>query len=212
MEIRQVLQAYVGQPLTHQLLTTLLREYKRPNDKIHELMIKGILEPVKKGLYVPGSQLGLPGPEPFLLANHILGPSYVSLDSAMSFHGMIPERVFGVSSVTTKASRKYNTSLGQFNYIRLPLPYYSFGLQQVHLEETQFAMIASPEKALCDKVVTTAGVVLRSVQNVRDYLQDDLRIDEEVLRELDPKTMRSWLADSPKRTSLLHLVKTLEAL
>ncbi len=212
MEIRQLLQAYGGQPLTHQLLVSLFREYKRPNDKIHELLNKGILEPVKKGLYVPGFLLGIPRPEPFLLANHILGPSYVSLESALSYHGLIPELTHGVSSVTTKASRNYGTPMGLFSYIRLPLPYYSFGIRQVQLAEKQFVLIATPEKALFDKVVTTSGVVLRSAVNAGDYLQYDLRIDKETLMKMDTNSMQNWLADAPKKDSLYQLIKAIERL
>lgn len=212
MDVWKMLQKYSGQPLTHQLLLSSLKEYKRPNDKIHELMANGILFPIKKGLYIPGFNLNIAGPEPFLLANHILGPSYVSLESALSFHGLIPERVFGVSSVTTKASRHFQTSLGEFSYKRLSLPYYSFGIQHIKIAEKQFVLMASPEKALCDKVFTTAGVILRSKKNTMDYLNLDLRVDVDQLNKLDTSTMREWLSHTPKRNSLFQLIKTIEAI
>ncbi len=66
-----------SQPLTHQLLSSLLKDYKRPNEKIHELISAGIIEPVKKSLYLPSTKLSETRTEPFLLANHMLGPSYV---------------------------------------------------------------------------------------------------------------------------------------
>ena len=61
-----------------------LSDYKRPNDKLHELLSSKILATIKKGLYVARPALNAAKPEPFLIANHILGPSYVSMETALS--------------------------------------------------------------------------------------------------------------------------------
>ena len=111
MDLYQAIRSYASQPLTHQVVVSLLKGYKRPNDKVHALLNEGVLESVKKGLYIAGPAIKTAKPEPFLLANHILGPSYVSLDTALSYHGWIPERVYEVASMTTKASRKFTTPL-----------------------------------------------------------------------------------------------------
>src|SRR5688572_9123494 len=104
MSITENLKAFSGQLITHQLLRSLLKDYKRPNDKIHELQKSGILQPLKKGLYIAGPSLNTNRlPEPLLIANHILGPSYVSADTALSYYGLIPERVYEITSMTTKA-------------------------------------------------------------------------------------------------------------
>ncbi|SJN36827.1 hypothetical protein FM107_09055 [Sphingobacterium sp. JB170] len=71
-----------------------------------------------------------------------------------------------------------------FTYTRLPLPYYSFGLKMLRLPSNQYAMVASLEKALCDKIITTSGLTLRSVRNAYDFLVEDLRIDESSLNDL----------------------------
>jgi len=212
MELKQVLQFYSHQPLTHQFLISLLKEYKRPNDKIHELLKTGILKSIKKGLYIVGSEVKGAHPESFLLANHILGPSYVSMDSALSFYGLIPEQVFEISSTTIKTSRKFNTWIGVFSYTKLPLPYYSFDIRSISLSGDQYAMIASPEKALFDKVITTAGLALRSKKYVMTYLLENLRIDEDNLKELNTKTMAKWIAEAPKKESLIIIIKALESL
>lgn len=212
MELNQAIKSYSSQPLTHQLLMSLLKDYKRPNDKVHTLLDSGILESIKKGLYIAGPALTSKRPEPFLLANHIFGPSYISSDSALSYYGLIPERVYETSSMTSKPSRSYKTSMGRFTYTKIPLPYYSFGLTQEGLSESEFVMMASPEKALFDKVVTTRGLVLRSQVNVISYLIDDLRIDEDSLKDLDTDYMSVWLPDSPKKDSLSMLVKTIKRL
>ncbi len=214
MDIQQALLQFAHQPLTHQLLVSLLKGYKRPNDKIHELIEKGVLATVKKGLYTAGVALNSGNPEPFLVANHILGPSYVSLDSALSYYGLIPERVYEISSMTPKSSRKFATPMGVFSYSRLPLPYYSFGIasRAIHGTAEQTILIASPEKALCDKVVTTPGVILRSTKNTMEYLLNDLRIDEVNIKELNTTLMNEWIPEAPKKDSLAMLIKTIQNL
>lgn len=212
MELRQQIAKLEGQVLTHQLLSSMLTHYKRPNDKIHEMIAAGILEPVKKGLYVPGPVLHLDKPEPFLLANHIYGPSYVSLDSALSFHGFIPERVFLHSSVTPKKSRDFHTLQGNFSYTNLSLPYFAFGYISTELASKQVVLVATPEKALFDKIITTTAMILRSEKETRDWLLDNLRIDEDRLRQLDIATMESWIPYASKKTSLETTVKTLRQL
>src|SRR5271155_3068882 len=105
----------------------MLKEYQRPNDKISELVKKGTLTALKNGLYIPGPKIKIAQPEPFLVANHLRGPSYVSLESALSFWGLIPERVYEISSVTTKTTKIYKTPIGRFSFFHASLPYYAFG-------------------------------------------------------------------------------------
>lgn len=213
MDIIQSIRRYSGQPITHQLLKGILKDYKRPNDKIHELVNEGILATLKRGFYIPGARMGNePTPEPFLIANHLLGPSYVSLDSGLSHHGLIPERVYETTSVTTKLTRSFKTPMGTFSYIRLALPYYAFGIQQIKLADDQYAMIATPEKALFDKIVTTSGIVLRSVKSAESYLLEDLRMDKYNLRNLNIEQMKMWLDDASKKDSLLMVIKMIESL
>jgi len=212
MEINQAIRAHSRQPLTHQLLMSLLKDYKSPNDKVHTLLNEGILASIKKGLYIAGPVLKAKKPEPFLIANHILGPSYISLDAALSYYGLTPERVYEISSMTTKTSRKFATPMGIFSYTHLSLPYYSFGIRRVKLSDEQYVMIASQEKALFDKVITTSGLVLRSQRNVISYLIENLRIDEDSLRDFDTGIMASWLQSAQKKDSLSMIIKTINSL
>lgn len=212
MEFKETIKNYPEQPITRQLLLHLLKEYKRPFDKINELVKQDILIPVKRGIYFPGANLNLERPELFLLANHLLGPSYVSMESALSYWAFIPERVFEISSVTIRKKKIYNTQIGRFSYTPIPLPYYSFGIQKVALTKKQTILIASPEKALCDKIITTSGVLLRSVKQAREFLLKNLRIDEESLLRLNATEINSWISNAPKRESLDVLTKTLELL
>lgn len=120
--------------------------------------------------------------------------------------------MYEVSSVTSQKSKVYQTPVGMFTYIHLPLPYYSYGIQQMKLSENQYALVATAEKALCDLVVTTSGILLRSIKQARALMLEDLRMDENILHNMDVEKICSWLPKAPKKDSLAILVKTLQAL
>ena len=212
MDFKYLVRQYNNAPLNRPVILDMLKDYKRPNDKISELIKSGELIPLKKGLYIPGIKTDLTGPETFLIANHLWGPSYVSLESAMSYWGLIPERVYEIKSITMKLSKKFKTPKGRFSYRFMPSPYYSFGIRSIELSPGQVALVALPEKALCDKIIATTGLVLRSPVQTRSFLLDDLRIDPEWLRKLNLRELHSWIEDAPKKESLKMLVKTLENL
>jgi hypothetical protein len=212
MDFKEALVDYAEAPLPLHVILHLLKGYKRPFDKINELVRQEILTPVKNGLFIPGIKTKITKPEPFLIANHLWGPSYVSLESALAYWGYIPERVFEISSVTVKSAKTYLTKAGRFSYLHASLPYYSLGIISISLTKKQTVMIASPEKALCDKIIMTTGILLRSTKQVRDYLLDELRMDEEMLGKLDINEIESWITNSSKKESLQMLVKTLKNL
>ena len=212
MEFQESIQAFSEEPLTRQILLDVLSDYKRPFDKLSELTKQGMLIPVKRGIFIPGSKLKITGPDPFLIANIIYGPSYVSLESALSYWGMIPEKVVGTVSVTTRQTKKFRTQAGRLEYIRMPLPYYAFGLRQVSLTQKQHILIASPEKALCDKIIATSGIFLRSKKQTIEFLLEDLRISENSLRELNVSFLEEWIPKAPKSSSIQMLTATLNSL
>ena len=153
--------------------------------------------------------MDLPSPEPFLIANHLRGPSYVSLESALSYWNMIPERTYEISSVTIKTSKLYKNPVGRFSYHQLKTPYYSYGIKNIEYSPKQTMLVASPEKALCDKIVVTPKINLRSIKQTREFLMEDLRMESEVLTKLDTKLMELWIENAPKKSSLKMLIKTL---
>ena len=212
MNFQEEIQPFFEGPLTQQVLLSVLRDYRRPFDKINELTRQGYLLPIKRGLYIPGPKLRLSRPDPFLLANHLYGPSYVSLDSALAYWGMIPERVMETVSITTKFAKKYETAAGRFTYIHMLPPYYAFGIQQVTLTERQQVLMASPEKALCDKIITTSGILLRSKKQTMDLLLEDLRITETALKELRFDLIEEWSVKAPKQSSMEMLAKSLRSI
>lgn len=212
MDFREMVKEYAETPISRHLILELLSDYQRPNDKISELLKNKELVSIRRGLYIAGPKLDLPTPEPFLIANHLRGPSYVSLESALSYWNMIPERVYEIRSVTIKTSKLYKTPVGRFSYQHLSAPYYSYGIKNIEYSSKQRILVASPEKALCDKVVLTPKIYLRSIKQTREFLVEDLRIDSEVLATLDTEIMEFWIENAPKKSSLEMLVKTLKEL
>jgi len=209
MDFRQIVKNYAEAPITRHLALELLSDYQSPNDKISELLKSKELISIRRGLYITGPKMDLPTPEPFLIANHLRGPSYVSLESALSYWNMIPERAYEISSVTIKTSKLYKTSVGRFRYQQLKTPYYSYGIKKIEYSPKQTMLVASPEKALCDKVVLTPKIYLRSIKQTRGFLMEDLRMDSEILKTLDTKIIELWLKNAPKKSSLEMLIKTL---
>lgn len=212
MDFRKMIKEYAEAPISRHLILDLLSEYQSPNDKISELIKSKALISVRRGLYIVGPKTDLPTPEPFLIANHLRGPSYVSLESALSYWSMIPERAYEISSVTIKTSKLYKTPVGRFSYRQLKTPYYSYGIKNIRHSSKQSILVASPEKALCDKIVLTPKIHLRSITQTQDFLMEDLRMDSEVLSTLDTKVMESWIENAPKKSSLEMLIKTLKEL
>ncbi|MFM8786103.1 MAG: hypothetical protein ACKOFE_00370, partial [Bacteroidota bacterium] len=140
------------------------------------------------------------------------GPSYVSMESALSFWGFIPEQVVETVSMSAAKPHTFHTPLGRFSYHQLPRPYVSLGTTTVELLEQRNAMVATPDKALCDLVVTTTGLRLRSIRAAHAYLMEDLRIDETELKTLDIPRIQSWIPWAPKPQSLQVMVSALQRL
>lgn len=209
MDFRTIIKEYTETPISRHLILELLNKYQSPNDKISELLKSKELISIRRGLYIIGHKMDLPSPEPFLIANHLRGPSYVSLESALSYWNMIPERAYEISSVTIKTSKLYKTSVGRFSYQQLKIPYYSYGIKNIEYSPKQTILIASREKALCDKIVLTPKINLRSIKQTQEFLMEDLRMDSDVLSTLDTKIMELWVEDAPKKSSLKMLIKTL---
>ncbi len=81
MNAQKKLVPYRGQPLSTSVLLSILQEYERPYDKLGALVKTGDLIQLRKGLYMTSTEIDEVTADPFLIANHLYGPSYVSLDS-----------------------------------------------------------------------------------------------------------------------------------
>lgn len=164
---------------------------------------------LKKGLYVTSPRISRMELSPFLLANHIYGPSYVSMQTALRYYGLIPEAVYSVQSMTTGVARDYENTVGTFNYIHVPTKYYNIGVTIQESSGTTF-MIATPEKALCDLMVFTPNLNLRYQTSMRDYLEEDIRFDMDALLNFDLDIIKECAEVSRKKTMLKQLIKFIE--
>lgn len=173
-EIRERIQREI---FDYQTLTDALKCYSSPRDKITDLLKRGIIIRVKKGLYVFGERYRRYSYSKELLANLVYGPSYISLDYALAFHGLIPERVEALTSVTVSRSRRFRTPVGLFLYRQIPARAYETGLVRKEARDGQAFLIALPEKALADKIVSVRGARISSIMELGRFLEDDLRID-----------------------------------
>ncbi len=181
----QLFEKYSAVPFNHGTLLSVLKEYKRPNDKISRMLSENQLVKIKRGLYVLGENFRSEQISPPLVANLIYGPSYVSLDYALAYYGLIPETVFEVSSVTTGRARFYDSALGRFSYLHSYQKLYSIGIQLETNPDGSSFMIASPTKALCDKIIFTKKLNATSVQSMNDFLFEDLRLELTALTEFE---------------------------
>ena len=185
-EMIEVLRKRVaGEEFDYQVLMDVLRGYEHPRDKITALLRQGIIIRVKKGIYVFGEKYSRGPFSREILANMIYGPSYVSLDYALHYHGLIPERVEAVTSVTSGRGRRFSTPVGLFIYRMIPLRAYQIGIDQVQIEGGRPFLIATPEKALADKIHDDRGTGVRTQEEMKDYLLKNLRVDPESLAKLD---------------------------
>ena len=200
---------YENVPVYGKMIESNYRQLGVPSKKIQSLEKEGDLIRLKRGLYVVNPEIsGKPISAP-LCANHIYGPSYVSLRWALRWYGLIPEQVHRMTSVTIKRSRSFDTPLGIFDYYQVKVPYFSKGLSIVKEGGVSFIM-ASPEKALCDFILYDSYIPNRSLKRLWQYLEEDLRLDMDSLSHFDVKIIESCAEQGEKRTILNNLIKIIQ--
>lgn len=179
------------------------REYKDPINKIHRLIKDGELFQLTKGLYETNKNA-----DPFTLARSICQPSYISFETALSYYGMIPERVYAITSACLNKNRKkvYVNQFGRFVYQDVPERVYPYGIVLVRMNDGGVFQIASKEKALCDKLYKLP--IIRNYIELNVVLFDYLRIDENVLGEFNLDDMK-LLSDKYHSTNVGLLYKFL---
>lgn len=180
-----------------------LKEYDSPRAKISRLIKEGSLIRIRKGLYcMPDEEKGVLS-SPYMIANYVWSPSYVSLESALSYHRMIPERVEGVYSMARRdRSKTYNTPLGVFSYRPLALPAYPIGVDLIEEGPKDKFFMATPEKALCDRLAEVDPFA--KTEDLIIYITEGLRIEEDTLRDLDKALVRR-IAEAYKKPILKML-------
>lgn len=115
--------------------------------RLNEWQNKGYIKIVKQGYYI-FSDLEINESVLFLIANKIYSPSYVSLEMTLSYYNLIPESVYGITSVTTQKTNNFKSKIGEFIYHSIK-PELMFGYNLIKYKDQNFK-IAEIEKAILD--------------------------------------------------------------
>lgn len=165
--------------ITSEMFKNNLNKYSNRDTKLSRDVKSGKLFKIINGLYE--TDMNTPS---YLLAGSIYGPSYISFEYALSYYGLIPEGVSVVTCATfdKKKKKQFNTQFGIFIYRDVPVLAYP---EEIILkEEDNYSyQIATPEKALCDKLYTLKTI--KNYNELEKMLFNDLRIDIDIFKSLD---------------------------
>ena len=137
---------------------------------------------LKRGLFVLAPEYRKSEPPLFAVAPILYAPSHISLETALAYHGLIPEAVFQVASVTPKRSRRFETPLGVFTYQSVPCIPAMAGIECVKLEHDFWAFVATPLRAIADLLYLNRTISWRN--DGPAFLLESLRIEEEDLHAI----------------------------
>lgn len=163
----------------------LATQYKAPLKALHALERQGALWRLKRGTYAFAE-----GFDPLAAASVLYGPSYVSFETALSYYGMIPERVEAIISVVDGRPAQFSTTHGEFVYHSQSRPLFARGMGLEIKAGQQPVLIAIREKALLDTLALAKLPALQSTpEAILEYVIDGLRIDQDVLLKLSRKNL-----------------------
>jgi len=141
--------------------------------RLNEWQDKGYIKKVVREYYI-FSDLKLSEEILFKIANRIYLPSYISLESALSYYHLIPESVYGITSISTRKTYHFVTSIGEFIYRSLK-PSLFFGYDLMKFQE-KYLKMACIEKALLDYFYLHSDI-----ETEQDF--ESLRINKEMFFE-----------------------------
>ena len=152
-----------------------------PRDVRHQLSRwtkAGRVYKLRRGLYALAPPFQKVKPHPFLIANRMVRGSYISCQSALAHHGLIPEYAHVVVSVTTARPGRWKTPIGTFEFRHIKTELLR-GYRQVDLGGGQKAFVATPEKALLDLIYLQPGAdSLNYLRELRLQNLEHLNLDE----------------------------------
>ena len=126
-------------------------EYKRYG-LVKRAIAGGEIIHIRRGLYCLATKFQKKKINLHSLAQHIYGPSYISLESALSWHGWIPEAVYALTNASSGKSKEFKTPLGAFSYSRVPQKIFYADVERLTDAAGDIFLMASPVKALADYV------------------------------------------------------------
>ena len=193
-------------PVSTSAVASLFSDLKAGNQKVRNLEISGKIIRLKRGLYVVDPKISRIPLSTELIANHLYAPSYVSMQTALRYYGLIPEAVYTTQSMTMKHSRNFDTPIGRFDYQMITREAFSVGITYINKQNHSF-LIATPEKALCDLIANSPKVNLRYLKDVETYLEEDIRMDIEELKKMDIAIFENYAQVGKKAPSIKTLIK-----
>jgi hypothetical protein len=124
------------------------------------------------------------------------------------YYNLIPENVYDITSATTKRSKIFATKNGNFNFKHIKKELFSIGLVIQKTQNGNFLM-ASKEKALCDKIYYIKNIKTTSKKAMVSLLIDDLRIDIDELNNIDIAIFQNYfkITKSKKIKLLIEVLK-----
>lgn len=209
LEELNVLKLLGNIPVSMGVLKSIFHEYSAPEKKVQALEKAGMLIKLKRGLYVVNHEVSGKLLSLELIANHLYGPSYVSLHYALRYYGLIPEHVFMLTSVTTRHTRHFDNSLARFSYRGVSKDYFPIGITQQQEEGVTY-LIATPEKALCDMLMVERYVPDQSIARLEIFFEEDMRIEIDDLRTMNRDIIRRCMEVGGKKNILSNLLKLIE--
>ena len=196
-------------PVNTAAIASIYPDVKSANRKVAGLEKTGRIIRLKRGLYVVSPQESGILLSLNLIGNVLYGPSYVSMLTALREYGLIPERVDVVQSMTTHLTVSFQNQAGRFEYQHCAKDYYPIGITQ-RQEVGVTYLIATPEKALCDYIISTPRLPLRFLKDTHTFLEEDLRLDMDAFMEMDVNIFKQCAAVSKKQQAINNLIKLLE--
>lgn len=206
--MRSVLSDIGNIPVNSSVIASFFPDIKAKSAKISALEKSGEIIRLRRNLFVLNPDESGVALSVELTANHLLAPSYVSMQTALRHYGLIPEAVYTVQSMTLKESKMYDTPIGSFAYHHISKEAYPIGLTQMRDGNAQY-IIATPEKALCDLIANMPGANFRYRREALRFLEDDLRLDMERFFAFSPEVFRLYAKAGKKATSILTILKLL---
>ncbi len=204
---KKLLEVLLNWPKSYISGTELYTILNKTDDARHAMIKRAIQEgyliPLRRDFYLIKNAKA-PLLNAFEVAALMYGPSYVSFESALSYHGWIPEAVRSVTSASVKRAKEYTTPIGIFSYEHIPVGAFSFGVQQ-HRQDTWTLLIAAPIKALADMIYAR-----KRIWKTVDELYEDLRIEPESFQEADRQLLAMLIEHypSPRVKNTLRVLLT----
>ncbi|HRZ84609.1 MAG TPA: hypothetical protein P5344_00600 [Candidatus Dojkabacteria bacterium] len=158
-------------------------EFREPT--LNDWLNSGWIKRVRRFWYADSS-FNPEGNGYFFIANKIYSPSYISLESALSHYGFIPETTLQITSVSTRKTNLFDTQYGVFSYQSIKNGFF-FGYEVIENNDRPFTL-ATPEKAILDYLYLHSEIT-----DIEDL--EGLRFNEEIINStIDKEKFNTYLS------------------